>query len=191
MSIPTQAQLFEEVDRQFAAAHPEAPTRLDPDDTAQATWVAQWLEIRDHVLNEWTDYVFAEHFPYAGKLDPANPGHATMIEYWRDIHHQICNGEGGRWSWNDPAPPAAEPLSVLAVERDDVHGGFVLVFSRPVEIDEAGDFLWPGRNALPVGVSVDRRADSAVNVRVTLESMQTMREDVARQINEAGLLTAD
>ena len=25
MSIPTQAQLFEEVDRQFAAAHPELP----------------------------------------------------------------------------------------------------------------------------------------------------------------------
>ncbi len=70
MTIPTQAQLYEEVDRRFAAEYPNAPTRLDPDDPDQAPYVMEWLRIRDEVLIEWTDYVFAEFFPHAGRLDP-------------------------------------------------------------------------------------------------------------------------
>jgi hypothetical protein len=191
MSIPTQAQLYEEVDRRFAAAHPGAPARLDPDDPNQATWVAQWLEIRDEVLIEWTDYVFAQYFPNAGKLDPSNSEHATLIEYWKDIRHQICDNEGGQWSWDGDPQPAADPLRVLAVERDHTNGGFVLVFSHPTTVDQAGDFLWPGRTALPVDVTVERRGDMAVHVRLTIESLQTMREEVAREITEAGILTSD
>ncbi len=188
MSIPTQAQLYEEVDRRFAVAQPDAPTRLDPEQRGHDAWVAQWLAIRDEVLNQWTDYVFAEHFPHAGTLDPSNPEHSTMIEYWRDIQHQICNGEGGKYNWDAPPTP---PLSVLTVVHDDNRGGFVLVFSRPVAVDEAGDFLWPGRTALPVGVTIERGTDSAVHVRLTIESLETMREEVASEINQAGIVTAD
>lgn len=191
MSIPTQAQLYEEVDRRFALAQPDAPARLDPEDRGHDAWVAEWLAIRDEVLIQWTDHVFAEHFPYAGTLDPSNPGHSLMIEYWRDIQHQICNGEGGKYNWDAAQPSPPEPLSVLSIVRDDNRGGFVLVFSRPVAVDEAGDFLWPGRNALPVGVTVERGTDSAVHVRVTIESLETMREEVAKQIIDEGLLTAD
>lgn len=191
MSIPTQAQLYAEVDRQFAIAQPDAPTRLDPENRSHEAWVAEWLAIRDAVLNEWTDFVFAEHFPHAGTLDPSNPEHSTLIEYWRDIQHQICNGEGGKYNWDNPQTPPPPPLSVLSVVRDDDQGGFVLVFSNPVAVDEAGDFLWPGRNALPVGVTVERRSDNAVHVRVTIESLQTMRDEVAKQIIDEGLLTAD
>jgi hypothetical protein len=191
MTIPTQAQLYEEVDRRFAAEYPNAPTRLDPDDPDQAPYVMEWLRIRDELSIQWTDYVFAEFYPNAGKLDPSNPEHSTLIEYWTDIRHQICNNEGGRWSWDGQPAPVEEPLRVLAVERDDTHGGFVLVFSHPTTVDQAGDFLWPGRNALPVGVTVERRGDMAVHVRLTIESLQTMREEVAREITEAGILTAD
>lgn len=189
MAIPTQAQLYEEVDRRFAAAHPDAPERLDPDDPNQATWVAQWLEIRDAVLIEWTDYVFAEFFPHAGRLDPSNSNDADLIAYWKDIRHQICENQGGQWSWD--GPPTTPELSVLAVERDNTHGGFILVFSRPVAVDEAGDFLWPGRNALPVGVTVERASEHAVRVRLTIDALQEMREDVAREINSEGILTSD
>lgn len=59
------------------------------------------------------------------------------------------------------------------------------------EVDRRLAVARPGRNALPVGVTVERRSDSAVHVRVTIESLQTMREEVATQIIEEGLLTAD
>lgn len=186
MAIPTQAQLYEEVDRRFAAEHPDAPSRLDPDDPAQATWVSQWLEIRDHVLNEWTDFVFAEFFPGTGRLNPSDPGDATLIEYWKDIQHQISTGETGRWSWDSPPPP---PLRVLAVERDHTFGGFVLIFSETVTVDEAGQHLWPG--GVPSDVTIEARYGSAMHVRLSIESLRTMREDVAREITESGILTSD
>ena len=191
MTLPTQAQLYEEVDRVFAQVQPDAPKRLDPEDRGHDAWVAEWLFIRDELLNQWTDEVFYDHFPHADRLDPSNPDHSLMIEYWRDIQHQICNGEGGKYNWDNPQTPAPPPLSVLSVVRDDNQRGFVLVFSNPVTVDEAGDFLWPGSNALPVGVTVERRSDSAVHVRVTIESLQTMREEVAKQIIDEGVLTAD
>jgi hypothetical protein len=78
---------------------------------------------------------------------------------------------------------------VLAVEQDTVHGGFVLVFSRPVEVDEAGAWLFNG--PLPVGTTVERRTSSALGVRLNIDGLRQIREEVARQINEAGILTAD
>jgi hypothetical protein len=186
MALPTQAELYAETDRQFAAQHPEAPQRLDPDDPAQASLVTAWLAIRDELLNAWTDQAFYEFFPSAGRLDPANPEDSTLIEYWRDIQQQIVTTEQGRWNWAQPQPA---PLEVLSVEQDPVHGGFVLVFSRPVEVDEGGTWLFNG--PLPVGTTVERRADSALGVRLTLDGLRQMREEVARQIEEAGILTAD
>ena len=182
MSIPTQAQLYEEVDRRFAAEQPAAPARLDPDDPSQAGWVGRWLELRDEVLNGWTDHVFNEYFPDRGKLDPSDPD----AEYWRDIHHQILTGESGQWSWDQPPPP---PLRVLSVVRDHPSGGYVLVFSDTVSADTAGNYLWP--NGVPAGVTIESRTSMAIHLLLNIEALQTMREDVAAEISQEGTMKAD
>ena len=188
MTIPTQTQLYEEVDRRFAADHPDAPQRLDPDDPNQHQWVQEWLQIRDQTLNEWTDYVFYEFFPYAQRLDPSNPGDTDLIEYWKDIQHQISTGESGRWPW-DSAPPA--PLSVTSVEADPVRRGFILHFSRAlVDLTEGESYLF-GQEHPPVGVTVELLDASSVHLEPTIDSLRTMPEDVARRITEAGILTSD
>ena len=58
MSVPSQAQLYDEVDRLYHEHHPDAPYKLDPDDPEHRPWVERWLEIRDDVANEWTNEVF-------------------------------------------------------------------------------------------------------------------------------------
>lgn len=189
MTIPTQAQLYEEVDRRFAAQHPDAPQRLDPDDPNQQQWVQEWLQIRDQTLNEWTDYVFYEFFPDAHKLDPSNPADADLIEYWKDIEHQICTTETGRWSWDSAPPPM--PLSVISVEADPVRRGFILRFSRPlVDLTEAENYLF-GQEHPPVGVTIELLDSSSVHLQPTIDSLRLMPEDVSRRISEAGILTAD
>lgn len=188
MTIPTQAQLYEEVDRRFAAAHPDAPQRLDPDDPNQQQWVQQWLHLRDQTLNEWTDHVFYEHFPHAQKLDPANPGDADLIAYWKDIQHQICTAEAGRWNW-DSAQPA--PLSVVTVEADPSGRGFILHFSRALtDLVEAEKYLF-GQDYPPVGVTIGVRDSTSVHLQPTIDSLRMMPEDVSRRISEAGILTGD
>jgi hypothetical protein len=189
MAIPTQAQLYEEVDRRFAAEHPDAPQRLDPDDPNQQQWVQQWLEIRDQTLNEWTDYVFYEYFPDAHRLDPANPEDADLIAYWKDIQHQINTGEPGRWPWDSDPPPM--PLSVTFVEADPVRRGFILTFSRAlVDLTEAERYLF-GQDHPPVGVTIELLGATTVHLEPTIDSLQTMPDDVARRISEAGILTAE
>ena len=49
------------------------PTKLDPEDPGQASLVEAWLEIRDTVVNEWTDKVFLEHFPDGRQARPERP----------------------------------------------------------------------------------------------------------------------
>jgi hypothetical protein len=186
MTIPTRAQLYEETDRRFRGQHPGAPYRLDPDDPAQARWVADWLAIRDRLLDDWTNHVFFEYFPTAGKLDPGDPADGALIEYWRDIQHQICTGESGRWSWDRPPIP---PLEVLAIERHDRDGGFILVFSESVTPGQAGAYLWP--NGVPFGAMLESRSSSAIHLRLNLDALREMREDIGRRITEAGILTAD
>lgn len=102
MALPTQAELYEEADRQFFAANPDAPRRLDPDDPAQAHLVQDWLTRRDQILNGWVDGIFASFFPYAGKLDPNDPGDGTLIEYWLDIRDSIRDGKPSHYNWNQP-----------------------------------------------------------------------------------------
>ena len=65
----------------------------------------------------------------------------------------------------------------------------MLVFSRPVEVDEGGTWLFNG--PLPVGTTVERRDQAARGVRLTLDGLRQLREEVAQQINEAGIRTAD
>lgn len=190
MSIPSQAELYAEVDRQFKAEHPEAPDRLDPNDANQQAWVHRWLELRDHLLNEWTDHVFFEHFPHAGRLDPANPADADLIEYWKDIHHQISSGETGRWNWSAaPAPP----LDVVTIEPDLHHHGFVLGFNQPLNLLQAEDFLWPGaaNNGLPVGVTMEIRSDTHVFVHPTIDSLRMVRDDIARVMSDSSVMTGE
>jgi hypothetical protein len=188
MTIPTKEQLYEEVDRRFAAEHPDAPQRLDPDDPNQHQWVQQWLHIRDQTSNEWTDYVFHEYFPYAGTLDPSNSGDADLIAYWKDIHHQISTGEAGHWPW-DSAPPA--PLSVTLVEADPVRRGFTLVFSRAlVDLTEAESYLF-GQEHPPVGVGIELLDSTSVHLEPTIDSLRLMPEDVSRRINEESILTGE
>ena len=182
MAIPTQAQLYEEVDRRFAIEQPDAPRRLDPDDPNQAAWVARWLELRDEVLNDWTNFVFNEYFPDRGTLDASDPD----AEYWRDIQHQIGTGESGRWSWDQPPVP---PLRVLSVVRDNPGGGYVLVFSDTVSADTAGSYLWP--NGVPAGATIEVRGSMAIHLLLDIEALRTMRDDVAAEISEEGILRAD
>jgi hypothetical protein len=190
MAIPTQAQLFEEVDRRFAAEHPDAPQRLNPDDQNQHHWVQAWGNIREQTLNEWTDYVFFEFFPNGHKLDPSNPDDADLIAYWKDIHHQINTGEAGRWPW-DSAAPAVEALSVTFVEADPVRRGFILTFSRSlVDLTEAERYLF-GQDHPPLGVTIGLLTATTVHLEPTIDSLQTMPEDVARRISEAGILASD
>jgi hypothetical protein len=102
MTVPTRTELHAEVDRQFRERHPEAPEKLEKDDPGHASLVEAWLEIRDTVVNEWTDKVFFEYFPTAGKLDPDDPGDAQLIEYWLDIRNQIRDDATPRYNWADP-----------------------------------------------------------------------------------------
>ena len=188
MALPTQAQLYEEVDRRFAAANPQAPQRLDPNDPNQQQWVHEWLQIRDSTLNEWTDYIYHEFYPGSHKLDPANPADADHIEYWKDIHHQILTDETGRWSWDTPPPP---PLSVTSVEANPHRRGFILRFSRALaDLTESEVYLF-GQDHPPVGVTIELLDQSTVHLEPTIDSLRVMPEDVARRINEAGILTAE
>jgi hypothetical protein len=102
MAVPTRTELHAEVDRQFRERHPEAPEKLEKDDPGHASLVEAWLEIRDTVVNEWTDKVFFEYFPTAGKLDPKDSGDKQLIEYWLDIRDQIRDDATPRYTWAGP-----------------------------------------------------------------------------------------
>ena len=190
MTIPSQADLYAEVDRRFKNEHPEAPDRLDPNDANQQAFVHRWLEWRDYVLNEWTDQVFFEYFPHAGKLDPANPADADLIEYWKDIQHQINSGESGRWNWTAAPTP---PLDVATIEPDPHLRGFVIGFNQPLNVSQAEEFLWPGAgtHGLPVGVMIERRSDTHMFVHPTIDSLRLLRDDIARVMSESGVMTAE
>ncbi|MGI8993335.1 MAG: hypothetical protein ACR2FP_03435 [Nocardioidaceae bacterium] len=187
MSLPTRDQLHEEVDRRFADQFPDAPTRLDPDDPDQASWIDSWLAIRDEILNDWVDEVFARFFPGAGKLDPDDPADSTLIDYWIDIRDQIRDGSPGQWSW-DGDPTARAQLGVQSVEHDPA-GGWVVTFDREASVDEAQAFLW--RGGTPAGVRVESRSTSSVHLSgLSIEAMQAMTPEVSRQI-KPDVLTAD
>jgi len=189
MAIPTQAQLYEEVDRRFFAQHTDAPQRLDPNDPNQQHLVQQWLELRDHTLNEWTDSVFFEYFPHAGKLDPANPEHGDLIAYWKDIQHQICTGEQGQYNWQ--GPPQPEPLQITAIEQHSSGNGFVLRFNRPLQdLTESIRFLW-NQDHPPTGAGVGFIDQSSVHLELTLQALQTLPQDLATRLSEIGIMRAE
>jgi hypothetical protein len=191
MAIPTQAQLYEEVDRRFAAEHPDAPQRLDPNDPNQHQWVQDWLHLRDKTLNEWTDHVFFEHFPNAGQLDPNNPDHADLIKYWNDIRCQI-NGEQGQFNWDgQQQAQQVQPLEIVSIENHSSGNGFVLRFNRPLQdLPEAIRFLW-NQEYPPTGGTIGLIDQSSVHLELTLQALQTLPEDLVRRLSELGVMRAE
>jgi hypothetical protein len=96
MNLPTREELDAETDRKYFLRYPTGPRVIDPDGASQDLDEAAWLEIRNEVLDYWTDDVFKTFFPTAGQLDA---GDSVLIEYWNDIKDQI-SGQPGRWSWD-------------------------------------------------------------------------------------------
>jgi hypothetical protein len=113
MTVPTRTELLAETERLFREQQPDAPQQLDPKDPKQTEFVKAWLAIRDDVVNEWTNKVFFERFPNAGKLDPNDPGDDQLIAYWRDIRDQIRDDKKPRYDWD------AGPGAVKAAPRAD------------------------------------------------------------------------
>jgi hypothetical protein len=131
VSVPSQAQLYDEVDRLYHERHPDAPYKLDRDDPEHRPWVERWLEIRDDVVNEWTNQVFFTWFPSAGKLDPNDPADGEMIRCWLDIRDQI----------RDDASPQIDIAAVAAAmnagsspqEATVPHGTVEVIVQDPPE----------------------------------------------------------
>ena len=71
-ATPTRAELNTEVDRQFHERYPDAPAKLDDDGPGQAD-LERPGSTSTSVVNEWTNKVFFEHFPAAGKSTPRTP----------------------------------------------------------------------------------------------------------------------
>ena len=96
MTLPTPEQLDAEADRQYLLCNPGSAD--EPDDLPRSRDEANWREIREHVLSDWTAAVFNGFFPTAGDLGADD---TVLIEYWNDIRQQIAGGPG-RWSWDAP-----------------------------------------------------------------------------------------
>ena len=96
MTLPTPEQLDAEADRQYLLCNPGSADH--PDGLPRNRDGANWREIREHVLSDWTAAVFNVFFPTAGDLAADD---TVLIEYWNDIRQQIAGGPG-RWSWDAP-----------------------------------------------------------------------------------------
>jgi hypothetical protein len=192
--VPTRNELNTEVDRRFHELHPEGPARLDPHDPGQAELVKSWLEIRDAVVNEWTDKVFSEHFPAAGKLDPKAPADKQLIDYWLDIRNQIRDDAKPRFDWShpgDPGQPAADATAATAVLSVTAEsGGYLLTFDGAIDREAVGRWLWPG--GVPAGVELESRSTTTFFLSgLSWDAYQAMDPGVAGMIAEAGVITAE
>lgn len=187
MALPTRDELNDEVDRRFHERFTDAPARLDPDDPGHATWIDEWVAIRDAILTDWTDEAFAGFFPDAGRLDPDDSGDTQLIDYWKDIRDQIRDGRPGRYSWDGDAPAAAA-ARVSSVDHDPA-GGWVVTFDRPVSVEQAERFLWP--DGVPDDVRVAADSPEQIHLRgLGIEAVQSMTPEVSRQITSS-VLSAD
>jgi hypothetical protein len=194
MAVPTRTELHAEVDRLFREQHPDAPKKLDPDDPGQASLVEAWLEIRDTVVNEWTNKVFYEHFPAAGKLDPNDPGDEQLIGYWLDIRNQFRDDAAPRYNWDDPgAVPTADADTKAAARLESVtadSGGYLLTFDAEIDREALGLWLWPA--GVPAGVELAARSATTFHLSgLSWESYQAMNSNVAGMIAQAGVITAE
>jgi hypothetical protein len=190
VTVPTQAQLHDEVDRIYHERHADAPYRLDPDDPDHRPYVDIWLEIRDDVVNEWANTVFFEYFPHAGKLDPNDPNDANLIEYWLDIRDQI----------RDDASPRFDLNAIVAGQATsgDDEGAIRLTWAQvlaqdavrltfeghdPTQ-DQAEWFLYP--DGVPDGAEVTRSGILRYDLTgLTSANRKLLREGVEKMVETA------
>lgn len=186
-TIPTQAQLHEEVDRVFRDQYPDAPERLDPDDPDQADLVRAWLEIRDEIVNRWTDDVYHEAYPDGpSPIDPQDQSQSPYVDYWLDIRDQIRDDAPAKY--DHTAPANAAPVSLLNVTSDPSDLGAILLnFDGAVNPDAIGPWLWP--DGIPDGVTVEAAGSATVRLRgLTNRAWMDMDRDVMELIRQEGLV---
>ncbi len=185
-TIPTQAQLHEEVDRVFRDQYPDAPERLDPDDPDQADLVRAWLEIRDEIVNRWTDEVYYEAYPDGpAPIDPQDPSHSPYVEYWLDIRDQIRDDALAKY---DHTAPASPPVNLINVTSDPSDLGAILLnFDGAVNPDDIGAWLWP--DGIPDGAKVEAVDSATVRLRgLTNRAWMDMEPGVMELIRQEGLV---
>ena len=171
--LPSRDELNEAVDAEFHGRHPEAPPHLDPDQPAHAELVAEWIAIRDHKVNEWTDDVFASFFPDAGKLDAGNPRDQTLIEYWLDIRDQMRDGGPGRYDWTGFTPTTAAEYRRSDQQGDDFDPVTPDVRDAMAAIHGARDTLAAVFEGTDIAARVSRHLDSQMTelIRVNGEGV--------------------
>lgn len=59
VQIPTRDELNAAVDKLYLERHPDAPNPIDPDNPDHRPWQDEWLAIREEVVNQWVDNIFA------------------------------------------------------------------------------------------------------------------------------------
>ncbi len=103
--------LHAEVDERYHARHSDAPYVLDPNDSSHQPWIDVWLEIRNEVLVEATNYWFFEQHPEAPPhLDPDDRSQADLVAEWIRIRDEIL-GTGVDLP-PTPATDAGDPAAV-------------------------------------------------------------------------------
>jgi hypothetical protein len=191
MTLPTRDQLNDAVNLDFFDQYPDAPRQLDPNDPDQAELVEAWNEIYRAKANGWTDEVFWRFFPDAGYLSKDGPEDAQLREYWCDIRNQITEEEAAKFDWNTDPSAATTPVEPqLDSVRQFEHAGYDLTFNGAVELDDVERWLWPDGNQSGAHMKLES-ANVVRLTHVTWEQIQSMREDVANKISEAGILTAE
>jgi hypothetical protein len=190
MTLPTRDELYAETDKRYWSHYPDAPQQIDPNDSSQDQWEQKWLALRDEVLYEWTDKVFYEYFPTAGRLDPSNAADELLIKYWNDIRYQICNGVSNEWNWDSPPDAQTAPAITLEyVIRDERGGGFIATFSAELDEERAKNILWP--NGMPSSASVEKTASITFRVRLDIDAYSQMPHEIGVKFGEAGIMRAE
>ncbi len=120
MALPTRDELLAHVEFRFRELAPDAPIKLDPNNSAHQTMIRQWHQAHHEMLSKLTDEVFFGYYPDAPKqLDPANADQATYIEYWKDIAEQI-DGRPGRYDWSHGSVVATIPSTDTGAGDEEI-----------------------------------------------------------------------
>ena len=171
MAIPTRDEMLAAVEAAFRPQHPQAPEHLDPDDPDQADLRAAWIEIRDEIVNRWTDDAFFELFPGAPRhLDPNDASHSLYIDYWLDIRDRIRDGDAPRYDLESLAL-AGDPPPMVSSQSNPYVGtvwesiwddGYAAGYYSPGVSLATPDHLQPGEGEVwQAGVEAGQYAAEA------------------------------
>lgn len=107
---PTREELYAQVDSVFREQHPEAPQRLHRTKPEHAELRADWIFIRDTLLNGEVNRIYWETYPDAPhKIDPANPAHREFQDGWLEIRDRILSKSPEPEEDDGDGPAADEP----------------------------------------------------------------------------------